>query len=105
MVSTGVISNTVARQVFPKMLESGRAAREIVDAEGLAQVSDTAQVDAWIAEVITSNSGEVARYRAGEEKLFGFLMGQVMKRSKGKADPKFATERMRAALSEAGPPF
>jgi aspartyl-tRNA(Asn)/glutamyl-tRNA(Gln) amidotransferase subunit B len=98
LVGSSVISNTVARQVFPKLLESNRSAREIVDAEGLAQVSDASQVDAWINEVISANPSEVARFRAGEEKLFGFLMGQVMKRSKGKVDPKFATERMRAAL-------
>ena len=100
MVGSGVISNTVARQVFPKLLESSRSAREIVAAEGLAQVSDASQVDAWINEVISANPSEVARFRAGEEKLFGFLMGQVMKRSKGKVDPKFATERMRAVLTD-----
>jgi aspartyl-tRNA(Asn)/glutamyl-tRNA(Gln) amidotransferase subunit B len=99
LVGSGVISHTVARQLFPKLLESNRSAREIVEAEGLAQVSDASQVDAWIAEVLTANAAEVARFRAGEEKLFGFLMGQVMKRSKGKVDPKFATERMRAVLT------
>ncbi|MFN3982149.1 MAG: Asp-tRNA(Asn)/Glu-tRNA(Gln) amidotransferase GatCAB subunit B, partial [Caldilinea sp.] len=65
-----------------------------VEREGLAMVSDTSVIDEAIAAIFAENAGELARYRAGEEKLFGFFMGQVMRATKGKADPAAAKARL-----------
>jgi aspartyl-tRNA(Asn)/glutamyl-tRNA(Gln) amidotransferase subunit B len=98
LVAKGTVSNTAARQVFQKILESGKSALEIIEAEGLAQVRDEGQLDGWAAEVINAHPDEVKRFRAGDEKLLGFLVGQLMKKSKGKADPRLANEMLRRAL-------
>jgi aspartyl-tRNA(Asn)/glutamyl-tRNA(Gln) amidotransferase subunit B len=99
LVSAGTISNTIARQVFARMIESGKNAREIVAAEGLVQVRDTAQLETWAAEVVAAHPAEAARYRAGDQKLLGFFMGQLMKRSQGKADPQLANQLVKSALA------
>ena len=88
LVTKGAISHSVARQVFGKMLETGASAHAIVETEGLAQTSDTTRLEAWAREIIERHPAEVQRYRAGDEKLLSFFMGQLMKASKGKADPK-----------------
>ena len=102
LVTAGTISNTAARQVFTRMLETGEPATAIVEREGLAQTRDVSQLERWIDEIVTANEGEVERFRAGDEKLLGFFMGQLMKKSKGKADPKLASElmllRLRASI-------
>jgi aspartyl-tRNA(Asn)/glutamyl-tRNA(Gln) amidotransferase subunit B len=100
LVVDGTISNTAARQVYLNMIETGRSARDIVSAEGLAQLRDSSQLESWAAEIIAANPTEVARYRAGDQKLLSFFMGQLMKVSKGKADPKMASQLMRDALAE-----
>jgi aspartyl-tRNA(Asn)/glutamyl-tRNA(Gln) amidotransferase subunit B len=65
---------------------------------GILQVSDTGEIDGWVREVLEAHSGEVARCKGGEEKLFRFLVGQVMKLSKGRADPKLVNAALEAAL-------
>jgi aspartyl-tRNA(Asn)/glutamyl-tRNA(Gln) amidotransferase subunit B len=72
---------------------------EIIAAEGLGQVSDTGFIDGLVSEILAANEKTVADYRAGKTKVLGFLVGQVMKRSRGKANPQLAEERLRAALS------
>ncbi|MEZ5318484.1 MAG: hypothetical protein R2752_13875 [Vicinamibacterales bacterium] len=71
--------------------------RAIVDAEGLAQVEDTA-IDAVVDDVIAANAGVVEQHRAGKTSAMGFLVGQVMKASRGKANPRLVTERLAARL-------
>lgn len=78
------------------MVETGRAPGEIVEAEGLTQVSDADQLEAWVRDAIEANPDEAERLRGGEKKLVGFFMGQVMRASGGKADPK----RVSALLAE-----
>ena len=87
LVEQGTISGSIAKDVFARMFDTGRAADEIVAAEGLAQIGDEDAVLAIVREVIAENAGPVAAYRAGKQKTFGFLVGQVMKRSGGKANP------------------
>jgi Asp-tRNA(Asn)/Glu-tRNA(Gln) amidotransferase B subunit len=100
-VKDGTVSNQAAKQVFAaragygslsvtvEMLGSGEVTpRELARKLGLVQVSDADALGGWIDEVLAANPKEVARYRAGETKLLGFLQGQVMKQSAGKADPK-----------------
>ncbi len=98
LVDQKVISSSVAKEVFEEMWDHGRSARAIVDARGLAQIDDTAALDALVDAVIAANAEPVAQYRAGRTQTFGFLVGQVMKASKGKANPARASEILKARL-------
>ncbi len=89
----GINANT-GKKVLGKMYESGDDPQAIVQREGLGMVSDTGAIDAIIQEILDANADAVARYRGGEEKLFGFFMGQVMKATRGKADPGAAKARL-----------
>jgi aspartyl-tRNA(Asn)/glutamyl-tRNA(Gln) amidotransferase subunit B len=80
------------------MCESGRAADEIVRADGLAQIGDADALAAIVADVIRDHADAAAQYRAGKRQTFGFLVGQVMKGSGGRANPKLASELMKRAL-------
>ncbi|MGH7460211.1 MAG: Asp-tRNA(Asn)/Glu-tRNA(Gln) amidotransferase subunit GatB [Longimicrobiales bacterium] len=99
LVLAGTISNTMARHIFARMLDSGLGAQEIIAAEGLLQVRDSSQLERWAAEVVAAHPAEAERYRGGDQKLLGFFMGQLMKKSQGKADPKLASEIVRQALA------
>jgi aspartyl-tRNA(Asn)/glutamyl-tRNA(Gln) amidotransferase subunit B len=98
LVDKATISNAIAKDVFPKMYESGRTADEIVASEGLAQNSDESAVLEIIRGVIAANADAVAQYRAGKQQTFGFLVGQVMKGSGGKANPKLANALLKREL-------
>ncbi|MDQ2935914.1 MAG: Asp-tRNA(Asn)/Glu-tRNA(Gln) amidotransferase subunit GatB [Acidobacteriota bacterium] len=93
------ISGKQGKDVLVEMFKSGKSASAIIEAQGLVQVSDSAEIDALIDRVITANQQQVENYRAGKETLFGFFVGQVMKASKGKANPKVVNERLKAKLS------
>ena len=98
LVEKGTISNAIAKDVFPKMYDSGRSAADIVAAEGLAQNSDESSVLEVIRSVMAANADAVTQYRAGSQKTFGFLVGQVMKGSGGKANPKLANALLKREL-------
>ena len=98
LVDDNTISSTASRTVFEKMLAADAAPAAIVEAEGLRQVSDSGAIDAILDEVLAANPSEVERYRAGQQQLFGFLVGLAMKASKGKGDPKLVNARLRAKL-------
>jgi aspartyl-tRNA(Asn)/glutamyl-tRNA(Gln) amidotransferase subunit B len=98
LVDKGTISNAIAKDIFAKMYDTGRSADEIVTAEGLAQNNDEGALVAIIRDVIANNADAAAQYRAGQQKTFGFLVGQVMKGSGGKANPKLANELLRREL-------
>jgi len=98
LVDRGTISNAIAKEVFAKMYDTGRSAEDIVAAEGLAQNSDEGALLGIIRDVIARNADAVAQYRAGQQKTFGFLVGQVMKGSGGKANPKLANELLKREL-------
>jgi aspartyl-tRNA(Asn)/glutamyl-tRNA(Gln) amidotransferase subunit B len=98
VVDKGTISSTVAKDVFAKMWGTGRAADEIVAAEGLAQIGDKDALIGLVNEVIANSPDAIEQVRKGRNNAFGFLVGQVMKASKGKADPKVVTELLRQAL-------
>ncbi|HTD59706.1 MAG TPA: Asp-tRNA(Asn)/Glu-tRNA(Gln) amidotransferase subunit GatB [Gemmatimonadaceae bacterium] len=88
LVGEGAVSHTAARTIFEKMIATGEGAGLIADREGLRKVSDDGALEQWIAEVRTENPTEWARFQAGEAKLQKVLVGLVMKKSKGKADPQ-----------------
>jgi len=100
LVDKGTISGSVAKDVFEKMFASRRTADEIVKTEGLTQIDDESQILGRIAEVLAGNADAVAQYRAGKTTTFGFLVGQVMKATAGKANPKRVNELLKRTLEE-----
>ncbi|HEX7280804.1 MAG TPA: Asp-tRNA(Asn)/Glu-tRNA(Gln) amidotransferase subunit GatB [Vicinamibacterales bacterium] len=98
IVEKGTISSTVAKDVFATMYETGRAAEDIVAAEGLAQISDSSSLEPLVQKIVAAHADVIAEIRAGKDRKFQFLVGQVMKESKGKGDPKIVTELLKAAI-------
>ncbi|MFL6195205.1 MAG: Asp-tRNA(Asn)/Glu-tRNA(Gln) amidotransferase subunit GatB [Thermoanaerobaculia bacterium] len=98
MVDAGRISNSAAKEVFAAIASTGEEPAAAVERLGLAQVSDSSQIEGWIDEVLEQNPAQVAQYRAGKVQVVGFLVGQVMKRSGGRAEPKSVQQLMKAAL-------
>jgi aspartyl-tRNA(Asn)/glutamyl-tRNA(Gln) amidotransferase subunit B len=92
LIGEGMISNTIAKQVFEIMLSEEAAATEIVEREGLAQVSDTGAIETVVQEILDANPGQLAAYRSGKTKLLGFFVGQCMSRMKGKANPQMVND-------------
>ena len=91
LVRDGSLSHTAGARVFAAMVRTGEPPSRIVEREGLRQVTDDAQLGAWVDAVLAAHADEVRRFAAGERKLQGFLVGQVMKRSGGTADPRRVT--------------
>ena len=87
LVDDGVISGTIAKSVFKDLFEAGGDPEAYVKAKGLVQISDTSAIEGLVDEVLAENPSEVERYKGGDKKLTGFFVGQVMKKSKGKANP------------------
>ena len=98
LIDEGTISGKQGKDVLVEMFRSGKTAAAIVEERGLSQVSDTGEIDGVIDEVIAANPKQVEQFRGGKEGLFGFFVGQVMKASKGKANPQVVNERLREKL-------
>ena len=101
LVDQDKISGKIAKTVFDEMLTSNHAPQEIVTEKRLEQVSDTGSIEAAVEQVIAKNSIQVAQYQSGNDKVFGFLVGQIMKATQGKANPKKVNEILRARLNSA----
>jgi aspartyl-tRNA(Asn)/glutamyl-tRNA(Gln) amidotransferase subunit B len=99
IVADGTISGRIAKDVFALMFETGRDAAAIVEEKGLRQVKDTGAIEAAVARVIADNPKQVEQFRGGNEKVIGWLVGQVMKATHGKANPQLANEILRKQLS------
>ena len=99
LVADGTLSGSLAKQVFEAMLETGDAPGKIVEERGLKQTSDTAAIEAVIAEVLAKNPNQLEQYRGGKEALFGFFVGQTMKAMAGKANPQVVNELLKKALA------
>jgi aspartyl-tRNA(Asn)/glutamyl-tRNA(Gln) amidotransferase subunit B len=100
LIEDGKISGKQGKDVLVEMFNSGKSAATIVEEQGLVQVSDSDEIDKLIDGVIAANQQQVEQYRSGKETLFGFFVGQVMKASKGKGNPKIVNERLKVKLSE-----
>ncbi len=98
LVDSGRISSPIAKQVFEKMYGSGRSAQDIVEADGLSRIDDESAIEKAVRDVLAANADAVAQYRAGKQQTFGFLVGQVMKAMRGKADPGMVNQLVRRAL-------
>jgi aspartyl-tRNA(Asn)/glutamyl-tRNA(Gln) amidotransferase subunit B len=99
LISDSTISGKIAKDVFAIMYETGKDAGTIVEEKGLKQVTDTGAIEKVIDEVIAENPDNVAAYKSGKDKLFGFFVGQVMKKMQGKANPEAVNEILKHKLS------
>jgi aspartyl-tRNA(Asn)/glutamyl-tRNA(Gln) amidotransferase subunit B len=100
LVESGQITAAIGKKVFATMFESGRTAKEIVAAEGLAQISDTSAIEQAAREVIEKNPDNVAKFRGGNEGVFKFFVGQVMRATRGQANPQAVNEIVRKMLTD-----
>ena len=99
-IADNTISNNIAKKVFDALWAGeGRSADEIIEKQGLKQITDTGAIEALVDEVLAANAANVAEFRAGKEKAFNALVGQVMKAAKGKANPQQVNDLLRAKLA------
>jgi aspartyl-tRNA(Asn)/glutamyl-tRNA(Gln) amidotransferase subunit B len=103
LVESGQITGAVGKKVFASMFESGRGAAEIVAAEGLAQISDTSAIQQAAREVIAKNPENVAKYKSGNEGVFKFFVGQVMRATRGQANPQLVNQVVEILTKILGP--
>jgi aspartyl-tRNA(Asn)/glutamyl-tRNA(Gln) amidotransferase subunit B len=99
LIDNGTISGKIAKTVFEEIYRTGKDAEVVVREKGLVQITDTGAIEKAVDDIIAANPQEVDRYKAGEEKLIGFLVGQVMKTTKGKANPQMVNELLKRKLS------
>jgi aspartyl-tRNA(Asn)/glutamyl-tRNA(Gln) amidotransferase subunit B len=98
LVQEGLISGKIAKAVFEEMFATGKAPKTIIEEKGLVQVTDSAQIAAVVDEILGENADKVTAYHGGKSKLFGFFVGEVMKRTQGKANPKIVNELLKEKL-------
>jgi aspartyl-tRNA(Asn)/glutamyl-tRNA(Gln) amidotransferase subunit B len=98
-IADDTISGKIAKEVFEAMWSEGRGADEIIEAKGLKQITDTSAIERAIDEVMAKNPQQLADYRAGKDKLFGFFVGQVMKATQGKANPAQLNDLLKRKLA------
>ncbi|MGG3309400.1 Asp-tRNA(Asn)/Glu-tRNA(Gln) amidotransferase subunit GatB [Paenibacillus lautus] len=99
LIEKGTISSKIAKTVFKEMLESGKLPAQIVEEKGLVQISDEGAIKRIVEQVVANNPQSVEDYKAGKQKAIGFLVGQVMKESKGKANPALANKLLVEVLN------
>ena len=98
LIAAGTISNKIGKDLLPELLAQGGSPREMVEKRGLSQISDPAQIAALIDEVLAAHPEELASYRGGKTKLQGFFVGQLMKQSGGRVDPKLSNQLLSQKL-------
>lgn len=98
LIDTGVISGKIAKSVFEEMYQSGKRAEEIVREKGLIQLSDAEAITKIVEDILIAHPQEVQEYKKGKEKVFGFFVGQVMKATQGKANPRLVNEILKKKL-------
>jgi len=99
LVESGTVNRNTAKSLVPKLRGTTRDPEELVASEGLAQVSDRGALEAAVTDAIAQNPAQVAEFRAGKERVLGFLVGKVMKATGGKANPQVVQELLRAKLA------
>jgi len=97
-IADGTISGKIAKEVFEIMWSEGLSADAVIESRGLRQITDSAAIERAIEEAMAKNPAQLAEYRAGKDKLFGFFVGQVMKATGGKANPAQLNELLRGKL-------
>lgn len=99
LIESNTISNKIGKDILPELLTNGGSAKKLVESKGLTQISDTGALEAAIDAVIAANPDELAKYRGGKTKLLGFFVGQVMKQTGGRADPKLTNQLLTQKLN------
>jgi len=99
-IEDNTISGKIAKQVFESMWDGEGSADEVIDAKGLKQITDSSAIEAVVDKVIEANPGQVAEYKAGKDKLIGFFVGQVMKETRGQANPAQVNQILKDKLSQ-----
>ncbi len=99
LVSDGTVNEKIAKNVFKEMISSGKSAKSVIEDKKITQIADPELLSHIISEVMEDNPDEVAKYRSGKTKLFEYLVGQVMKKTHGKANPNLVTELLMEKLS------
>ena len=97
-IADQTISGNIAKHVFAQMWESDKPANTIIEEKGLKQVTDSSAIESLVDAVIAESSEQVEQYRGGNQKVLGYLVGQIMKRSQGKANPKQVNQILRTRL-------
>ncbi len=98
LLRDGTLSGKMAKDVFALMVETGKSARTVVDEQGMGQISDTTALETMIVELVAANPGPAEEFRQGREKVLGFFVGQIMKKTKGQANPQLLNDLLRKAL-------
>lgn len=99
LIESGTISSKIAKDILPELLEKGGSPKELVESKGLIQISDTSVIEAIIDEVIAAFPKELEQYRNGKTKMLGFFVGQVIKKTGGRADPKLTNQLLAQKLN------
>ena len=99
LIEDGTISGKIAKDILPELLTKGGSAKELVESKGLIQISDTSALEAIIDQVVAANPKELEQYRNGKTKLLGFFVGQVIKQTGGRADPKLTNQLLAKKLN------
>ena len=99
LIETGTISGKIAKEILPELLTQGGSPKTLVEKKGLIQISDTSAIEKLIEEIIAAHPSELEKFRSGKTNLKGFFVGQVMKKSGGKADPKLTSQILDQKLS------
>ena len=99
LIETGTISGKIAKEILPELLTQGGSPKALVEKKGLIQISDTSAIEKLIEEIIAAHPSELEKFRSGKTNLKGFFVGQVMKKSGGKADPKLTSQILDQKLS------
>ena len=99
LIESGTISGKIAKDILPELLTKGGSAKELVESKGLIQISDTGELETIIEQVVANNPKELEQYRNGKTKLLGFFVGQVIKQTGGRADPKLTNQLIAKKLN------
>ena len=100
LIADGTISSKIAKKVFRELIQNGGDAKEVVEAKGLVQLSDPAQLLPMINEVLDNNEQSVEDFKNGKDRAVGFLVGQIMKATKGKANPGVVNKLLQEELAK-----
>ena len=98
-IESGKVSNRLAKDIFEEMCETGKSPSDIISEKGLSQISDEGELEKLVNDVLSANPENVEKYKNGKDKLFGFFVGEAMKLSKGKANPKLLNELLKSKLN------
>ena len=99
LIDDGTINSKMAKTVFEEMYLNGKPAKEVIKEKGLIQITDSSAIETLVDQILLLNANQVEQYKNGKEKVFGFLVGQVMKESKGQANPELVNKLLKDRIS------